>query len=73
MQLLVGADGGARGTMNSDTRMRKDFLRLRVNFILSVILIGSVALLGIVVMLKAAELENPIAEHLSAVAQELEM
>ena len=53
--------------------MRKNFLTQRVNFILSVIFIASAALLAIVVMLKAAEMDNPIAEHLEAVAQELDM
>ncbi len=42
--------------------MGKDnFLTSQVNFIISVICIGSAALLGIVLMLEASELENPIA------------
>ena len=42
--------------------MGKDnFLSSQVNFIISIICVGSAALLGIVLMLEAAELENPIA------------
>lgn len=39
-----------------------NILSRQVNFSISVICIGSFALLGIVLMLEAAEMENPIAE-----------
>jgi hypothetical protein len=52
--------------------MKKNALNQQVNFILSVILMASAALLAIVLMFNAAEMENPIAEHLTVLASELE-
>ena len=50
--------------------MRKSVLNQEVNFILSIFLIGSSALLAIVLMMNAAEMENPISSHLVAIAAE---
>lgn len=52
--------------------MKKSALTQKVNFALSVVLMGSAALLAMVLMFNAAEMENPIAEHLTVLAEELE-
>lgn len=41
---------------------RGNVLTQQVNFTISVICMGSAALLGIVLMLEAAEMQNPVAE-----------
>lgn len=44
---------------------KENLLTQQVNFSISVICMGSVALLGITLMLEAAELPNPIAERMA--------
>lgn len=51
--------------------MTRSFWTQQVNFIISVIFIGSFALLGIVLMLEESDLENPIANHMAAIAAEV--
>ncbi len=38
------------------------FLSQQVNFIVSIVCVGSAALLGMVLMIEAAEMPNPVAE-----------
>lgn len=51
--------------------MTRGFWTQQVNFIISVIFIGSFALLGIVLILEKSEMENPIANHMAAIAAEM--
>lgn len=51
--------------------MTRGFWTQQVNFIISVIFIGSFALLGIVLMLEESDLENPIATRMAAIAAEM--
>ncbi len=48
-------------------------LTQEVNFIISVIFLGSAALLAIVVILEASEMENPIATHMAAIIVQQEL
>ena len=52
--------------------MRNTILTQQVNFVVSVFFIGSAALLACVLILNAAEMDNPIADHLVAFAAEVE-
>ena len=47
---------------------RNNPLTQKVNFIISVCFLGSAALLGIVAILEASEMDNPIADHMATVA-----
>jgi hypothetical protein len=49
--------------------MHSNFLEQQVNFTLSIICVGSVALLAIVLMLEASEMENPIATRMATIIQ----
>ncbi len=48
-------------------------LAQEVNFIVSVIFLGSAALLAIVMILEASEMENPIATHMAAIMEQNEL
>ncbi len=47
--------------------MKSNPLTQQVNFIVSVIFLGSAALLAIVLILEASDMENPIATHMARV------
>lgn len=44
-------------------------LAQQVNFILSVLFLGSFALFAIVTILEASDMENPIAEHMTTLVE----
>ncbi|MFZ2886737.1 MAG: hypothetical protein WA021_02855 [Minisyncoccia bacterium] len=50
--------------------MRKSIWTQNVNFVISIVFIGSAALLGMVLMLRAAEMDNPIESHLRVLVEE---
>lgn len=50
--------------------MNNSFFKQKINFAISVLCIGAFALLAIVVMLKEAEMDNPIADRLQAIEEE---
>jgi hypothetical protein len=46
--------------------MRKDFLRAKINFYISVIFLGSFTLFMMVTVFRMAQLDNPIEDMLTA-------
>lgn len=53
--------------------MRTNVLAQKVNFFVAVLCMGSAALLAIVIMLEASEMENPIATRMAAIMVQQEL